>query len=270
MNRLVRVALVLAATLAVTMPAQAVEDVRGWRNTTWKMSVSEVKRSVGALGLVVTSAPASPSPPAEGPFRTKVDIDGSEYDVAFYFLDDPRQLGRVQVGGQDAPRDDALRRHASLLRVLTDQLGAPSETDSRGSLLSMTRWTFKTKVDIDGSEYDVAFHFLDEPRQLGRVQVGGQDVPREDALRRHASLLRMLTDRLGAPSETDSRGSLLSMTRWTFKTTTIALNMYTDTGARDRSSQVAVTYSPTAQRAEDRGKVLGFGLLQLLGGFWKR
>ena len=198
MNRLVRVALILAATLAVTMPAQALEDVRGWRNTTWKMSESEVKRSVGALGLVVTPAPASPlpAPPAEVPF--------------------------------------------------------------------------KTKVDIDGSEYDVAFHFLDDPRQLGRVQVGGQDVPREEALRRHGSLLRMLTERLGAPSETDSRGGLLSMTRWTFKTTTIALNMYTDTGARDRSTQVAVTYSPTAQRTEDREKILGFGLLQLLGGFWKR
>ena len=67
MNRLVRVALVLAATLAVTMPAQALEDVRGWRNTTWKMSESEVKRSVGALGLVVTPVPASPAPPADGP-----------------------------------------------------------------------------------------------------------------------------------------------------------------------------------------------------------
>jgi hypothetical protein len=196
MNRLARVALVLAATLAVTVPAQALQDVRGWRNTTWKMSESEVKRSVVALGLVVTPAPASPAPPAEVPFTTK--------------------------------------------------------------------------VDIDGNEYEVAFHFLDDSRQLGRVQVGGQDVPREDALRRHASLLRMLTDQLGSPSETDSRGALLSMTRWTFKTTTIALNMYTDTGARDRSTQVAVTYSPTAQRAEDRGKVLGFGLLQFLGGFWKR
>jgi hypothetical protein len=196
MNRLARVALVLAAALAVTVPAQALQDVRGWRNTTWKMSESEVKRSVAALGLVVTPAPASPAPPAEVPFTTK--------------------------------------------------------------------------VDIDGSEYEVAFHFLDDSRQLGRVQVGGQDVPREDALRRHASLLRMLTDQLGSPSETDSRGALLSMTRWTFKTTTIALNMYTDTGARDRSTQVAVTYSPTAQRAEDRGKVLGFGLLQFLGGFWKR
>ena len=196
MNRLVRVALVLAATLAVTTPAQALQDVRGWRNTTWKMSEPEVKRSVAALGLVVTPALVSSSLPAEVPFRTK--------------------------------------------------------------------------VEIDGIEYDVAFHFLDDPRQLGRVQVGGQDVPREDALRRHASLLRMLTDRLGAPSETDSRGGLLSMTRWTFKTTTIALNMYTDTGARDRSTQVAVTYSPTSQRVEDREKVLGFGLLQLLGGFWKR
>jgi hypothetical protein len=198
MNRLVRIALLLAATLSVTMPAQALQDVRGWRNTTWNMSESEVKRSVAALGLVVTPVSTSPSP------------------------------------------------------------GLPAEVP------------FKTRVEIEGSEYDVAFHFLDDTRQLDRVQVGGQDVPREEALRRHASLLRMLTDRLGAPTDTDSRGALLSMTRWTFKTTTIALNMYTDTGARDRSTQVAVTYSPTAQRAEDRGKVLGFGLLQFLGGFWKR
>jgi hypothetical protein len=196
MNRLVRVTLVLAASLAVTIPAQAVDDVRGWRNTTWKMSESQVKRSVGALGLVVTPAAASPALPATVPFTTKVDIDGSEYDVAFYFHDDSRQLGRVQVGGQDAPREDALRRHASLLRTLTERLGAPTETDSRGSLLSMTRWTFKT--------------------------------------------------------------------------TTIALNMYTDTGARGRVTQVGVTYSPTAQGGEDREKILGFGLLQLLGGFWKR
>jgi hypothetical protein len=198
MSRLVRVALVLAATLAVTMPAQALEDVPGWRNTTWKMSESEVKRSVRALGLVVTPAPVSPWP------------------------------------------------------------------------LSPTELPFRTKVDIDGSEYDVVFHFLDDPRQLGRVQVGGQDAPREDALKRHGSLLRMLTDRLGAPSETDSRGVLLSMTRWTFKTTTITLNMYTDTGAHGRSTQVGVTYSPSAQRAEDREKVLGFGLLQLFGGTWRR
>jgi hypothetical protein len=180
------------------MPAQALEDVRGWRNTTWKMSETEVKRSVGALGLVVTPAPTSPwpSPPAEVPF--------------------------------------------------------------------------KTRVDMEGSDYDVAFHFLDDPRQLGRVQVGGQEVPRDDALRRHGSLLRMLTERLGAPSETDSRGSLLSMTRWTFRTTTIALNMYTDTGTRGRSSQVGLVYSPTAQHLEDREKVLGFGLLQVFGGSWKR
>ena len=198
MSRLVRVALVLAVTHAVTMPAHAIEDVRGWRNTTWKMSESEVKRSVAALGLVMTPSPGSPGPmPApEVPFRTKVDIDGSEYDVAFHFLDDPRQLGRVQVGGHDTPRDDALRRHASLLRALTERLGAPSETDARGPLLSMTRWTFKT--------------------------------------------------------------------------TTIALSMYTDTGARERSSQVAVTYSPTAQRAEDRDKILGFGLLPFLGGSLRR
>jgi hypothetical protein len=198
MNRLARVALVLAATLAVTMPAEALEDVPGWRNTTWKMNESEVKRSVRALGLVVTPAPASlwPLPPAELPFKTKVDIDGSEYDVAFHFLDDPRQLGRVQVGGQDSPREDALRRHGNLLRVLTDRLGAPSEADARGALLSMTRWTFKT--------------------------------------------------------------------------TTISLNMYTDTGARARLTQVGITYSPTAQGAEDREKVLGFGLLQLLGGTWRR
>ncbi len=197
-NRLVRIALVLAGLLAVTMPAQALEDVRGWRNTTWKMTESEVKRSLGALGLVVTPAPTWlwPAPPAEVPF--------------------------------------------------------------------------KTKIDIEGTEYDVAFHFLDDPRQLDRVQVGGQDVPREEALRRHASLRRMLTERLGAPTEADSRGGLLSMTRWTFKTTTIALNMYTDTAARDRSTQVAVTYSPTAQRVEEREKVLGFGLLQLLSGFGKR
>ena len=123
---------------------------------------------------------------------------------------------------------------------------------------------------MEGSEYDVAFHFLDDPRQLGRVQLGGQDAPREDALRRHGSLLRMLTERLGVPTETDSRGTLLSMTRWTFKTTTIALNMYTDTGARGRSTQVGLVYAPTAQRGEDREKVLGFGLLQLFGGSWRR
>ena len=72
MSRLVRIALMLAATLAVPMPGQALEDVRGWRNTTWKMSEPEVKRSVGALGLVVTPTPMSlwPSPPAEVAFKT--------------------------------------------------------------------------------------------------------------------------------------------------------------------------------------------------------
>ena len=198
MSRLVRVALVLAATLAVDMPAQALEDVRGWRNTTWKMSESEVKRSVRALGLVVTPAPGSPWP--------------------------------------SPPADSRSRRRST---------STAASTTSRFTF-SMTR---ASSVEC---------------RWAGRM-------PRARMpLRRHGSLLRMLTDRLGAPSETDSHGPLLSMTRWTFKTTTIALNMYTDTGARERSTQVGVTYSPTAQRVEDREKILGFGLLQLLGGFWKR
>ena len=178
MNRLVRVALVLAATLAVTMPAQALEDVRGWRNTTWKMNESEVKRSVGALGLVVTPAPRRRRHcrPPSVPFKTKVDIDGSEYDVAFHFLDDPRQLGRVQVGGQDAPREDALRRHASLLRTLTDRLGAPSETDSRGSPL----------VDdaVDVQDHDDRAEHVHGYRRARSVDAGGRDLLAHGTARR--------------------------------------------------------------------------------------
>ncbi len=116
----------------------------------------------------------------------------------------------------------------------------------------------------------MAFYFLDEPRHLGRVQVGGLDTSREDALKRHGALLRTLTERYGMPSETDSRGTHLSMTRWAFKTTTIALNMYSDTATRSRATQVAVTYSPTGSREDDREKILGLGLLRLLGGTWRR
>jgi hypothetical protein len=199
MNRLVRVLLALVAILlGSTVPASALEDVRGWRNTRWGMTEPEVRRSVGALGLALRVTPAD------------------------------------------------------------------------AGLAALAEIPFKTKVDIEGSEYPVAFYFLDEPRHLGRVQMGGLDTSREDALKQHGSLLRTLTDRYGAPSDTDSRGTHLSMTRWAFKTTTIALNMYTDTGTRGRATQVAVTYSPTVSREDDRDKILGLGLLRLLGGTWRR
>ena len=147
MNRLVRVSLALVAILVGSnLPAQALEDVRGWRNTTWRMTEPEIRRSVGALGLALTSTLADPGLPslAEIPFTTKVDINGSEYPVAFYFLDEPRHLARVQVGGLDTSREDALKRHGALLRTLTERYGVPRETDSRGTHLSMTRWAFKT------------------------------------------------------------------------------------------------------------------------------
>ena len=63
---------------------------------------------------------------------------------------------------------------------------------------------------------------------------------------------------------------LLEEMKAAFKTTTIALNMYSDTATRSRATQVAVTYSPTGSREDDREKILGLGLLRLLGGTWRR
>jgi hypothetical protein len=198
MKQVIRLVLVLAAGLGPTVPAQALDDVLGWKNTTWTMTESEVKKSVEALALHLTSLPTS----------------------------------RVQVQGNEVP--------------------------------------FKTVVEIDGREYDVIFRFSGATRHLDRVVVRGLDLSREPALKLHGSLLRTLTDKYGAPSEAEAHGTLLAVTRWNFKTTTIAVNMYTDTAAPGhRLTQVTATYAPTPRKTEGREKLMALGLFRLLGEAWR-
>jgi hypothetical protein len=126
---------------------------------------------------------------------------------------------------------------------------------------------FKTTVEIEGSHYDAIFLFPNDAQRLGRVLIRTLDFSREHALQLHGSLMRALKAMYGQPGETASQGSMASLTRWTFKTTTVILSMYTDTTVRGHAvTQVAVVYVPTAAAAEDpKDKLLGLGLLRALG-----
>ena len=123
----------------------------------------------------------------------------------------------------------------------------------------------RTSVQMDGSPYTVTLYFGEDPRRLGRVQVTSGDTARDAALRRQAGLLRLLTGEYGAPAETDARGSLSLLSRWIFKTTTIALALTTDISTRERPTQLVLTYAPSAPRTDERDKLLGIGIFQLLG-----
>jgi hypothetical protein len=187
--------LLVAAALALPGSAYPLEDVRGWQTTRWGMTESEVKRSVESLGLRVTSLP--------GP-------------------------------------------HGGALEAETP---------------------FKTSIEIDGSDYDVIFQFSGETHRLGRILIRTLDFSREHALTFYGSLRRALAEEYGPPAETQSRGTVASTTEWAFKTTTVVLSVYTETGARaPHVSQVSVTYSPTAAAPKDtKDKLLGLGLLRALG-----
>jgi hypothetical protein len=100
--------------------------------------------------------------------------------------------------------------------------------------------------------------------------IGTLDDSREHAVKLYGSLLRSLTGRYGLPGATESRGSVAS--RWTFKTTSIALRLDTDVTARGpRHTQVSIAYSPTAapDQRQPQDKFLMMGLLRLLGEGWR-
>jgi hypothetical protein len=126
---------------------------------------------------------------------------------------------------------------------------------------------FHSKVEIGGYSCDVGFQFSDRTQQLNAVVIGAADVSRDLALRVHASLLRALTARHGPPSSADSRGSVAAVTRWTSRTTTIALRLDTDTPVRgQRATHVYVVYAPTELQGEHETneKMLLLALLKLL------
>ncbi len=187
--------LVAAVALGLPGPAYPLDDVPGWRTTRWGMTEAEVRRSVESLGLRVTALPG------------------------------PR-------GGSLEP-----------------------ETP------------FQTTIQIDGSNYDVIFQFLEETHRLGHIVIRTLEFSRERALASYGDLLRTFTEDYGAPTGTESRGTVASTAKWVFKTTTVVLTVYTDAAARaPHVSQVSVTYSPTATAPLDaKEKLLGLGLLRALG-----
>ena len=127
---------------------------------------------------------------------------------------------------------------------------------------------FKSSVKMAGGYYDAIFLFPEDTRRLGKVVISTLDYSREHALKLHSSLLRALTKRYGRPGGTESLGSsMATLTRWTFKTTTIVLSLYTDTATPGRHvTQVAITYAPTVAALENpKDKLLGLALLRALG-----
>ena len=123
MNRLVRVTLVLAASLAVTIPAQAVDDVRGWRNTTWKMSESPSPITVSFMAeRTVFAAPGLAGGGAGG--KGDVRINGRSVDNRRQHLigRGDRILVRTPGGGgygSPLERDPALVRRDVVRGYLT-------------------------------------------------------------------------------------------------------------------------------------------------------
>ena len=131
---------------------------------------------------------------------------------------------------------------------------------------------FQTTIEIDDHSYTVGFQFQDRSGRLTGVMIGTLDDSREHAVKLHGSLLRSLAGRYGPPGDTESRGSVTAASRWTFKTTTIALRLDTDVATRGRRlTQVSVTYSPTAgpDQRQPQDKFLMLALLRLLGEGWR-
>jgi hypothetical protein len=126
----------------------------------------------------------------------------------------------------------------------------------------------RRKVDIDGNTYDVAFRFSDRTRGLTEVLIGTVTDSPDHAVVLHDSLLHALTAQYGPATGTESRHGTTSLTRWIFKTTTIALHRDTGTAVRGRHlSQVSIVYLPTTrsdQREPDEG-ILLLLMLQMLG-----
>jgi hypothetical protein len=142
--------LLVAAALALPGPAYPLDDVPGWQTTRWGMTESQVKRSVESLGLEVTPLPGPHGKSLEAgtPFKTTVEIDGSDYDVIFQFSGETHRLGRISIRTLDFSREHALTFYNSLRRTLTEDYGSPGETQSRGTVASTTEWAFKTTTVV--------------------------------------------------------------------------------------------------------------------------
>jgi len=147
-NYVIRVSVVVALAAASLGAAAPHDDVAGWQSLRWRMTETEVRRSVEALGLTVISA----SGVNETVLRTATRIGGVDCEVVFNFSDDARGLDRVRVRVVDTSREKALAAHAALLRSLTDSYGPPTERLAHGTVSSIARWGFKTTT-IDLSLY---------------------------------------------------------------------------------------------------------------------
>ena len=127
----------------------------------------------------------------------------------------------------------------------------------------------QTKVDIDGHTYDVAFRFSDRTGGLDAVLIAAVAGSLDGATALHHSLHRALTAQYGPATGADSRDRATnSLTRWTFKKSSIALHLDSSIDARGhRVRQVSIVYLPTAasdRREDDEGMLLLL-LMQMLG-----
>lgn len=189
--------LMLAALVAVPASTSALDDVLGWEGTTWGMTESEVAKALEAQGFHLISVRS----PLGGPlartirFRTSAEIGGHPYDVAFQFLDRTRRLDGVLIGALDASREHALNLYDRLLRTLASRYGPPSDAESRSSLTTSARWTFKTTMialRLD-TETGVSGHPLTQVSLLYEPNTGPDQRHAKDK-GRVLALLRLLSE----------------------------------------------------------------------------
>ena len=129
----------------------------------------------------------------------------------------------------------------------------------------------QTTTRVSGIDCGVVFHFPDDARGLGQVSVRVVDTSRREALGAHAILLRTLTDTYGPATQQMVYGTVRSITRWQFETTTITLRFSTDTGKRGHPTRVSIVYLPALETVDPDGhheQVGLFVLFKLLHEAW--
>jgi hypothetical protein len=158
---------IVACVLLVSLATQAsAEDILGWQNTRWGMTVDQAAVALGNQGRRV-------EPPEKfknhyAPLKTKIQISGYDLDVLLQFSDQTKTLQQVLLKSSTG----GLSLWATLRDLLTEKYGAPiqigkaREWRSKSTIIELDHLLIPGIIEQVSIRYYPASQYKDEKQKL--------------------------------------------------------------------------------------------------------
>jgi hypothetical protein len=151
--------------LLVTTQASA-DDILGWQNTRWGMTVDQAAVALGSEGRRVE--PPEKFKSLYVPLKTKIQISGSDLEALLQFSDQTKTLQQVVLRSSTGE----LSLWAKLRDLLTEKYGAPvqigkvREWRSKSTIVGLDQLLIPRVIDQVSIRYYPASKYKDEKQKL--------------------------------------------------------------------------------------------------------